>query len=139
MRVHMGIGPTVLFVAGAIGMMAALPSAMAQDYRPDYGSSNLAPGEEVLIEGPSRHEHGQLGGPIERVSLSRAVRYDDLNLRTRWGVRKLRSRIVYTAHSLCRQLDKLYPLSTDYNPPCYTAAVENAMYQADTAIAYARR
>lgn len=132
-----------LSIAGAIGFAFVATSAGAQDsqyygYAP-YGG----PPEEVIVTpppyGPTR---GHLGGPIEDVSLSRAVRYDDLDLTSRWGVRRLRQRIAFEARTLCRQLDTMYPVSADdaggWNGRCYNRAYERAMYRADRVIYEAR-
>ena len=81
---------------------------------------------------------GELGAPIENVSLSREVRYDDLDLTTPDGIHELRARIRFTAAQECRQLDTMYPIAADDSPPCYRTAVEGAMEQADNAIAQAQ-
>jgi hypothetical protein len=39
---------------------------------------------------------------------------------------------------MCQQLDAMYPIKADDSPPCYRAAVDQAMYQADAAISQAR-
>jgi len=117
---------------------------MAQDYSnpvpPQYASG--AP-EVITVYGPHRsHERSTIGAPIEDVAISHPVRYDDLDLRTEWGASTLKHRILYAADRLCRQLDQVYPSSayppTSDSPPCRRTAVDDAMSQADAAIAAAR-
>ncbi len=134
----------LLVAAGALGLALAASSANAQDYDPNsapppsYGPAS-GPPESITIYGPRRHvERGDLGTPIENVALSRAVRFDDLDLRTDWGAHELRNRVRFTAHALCQRLDAMYPISADDNPPCYRTAVDQAMYRADAAIGQAR-
>jgi UrcA family protein len=131
-------------------MALAASSANAQQYdqygnpAPNYAPPpNYAPAsgppEEITIYGPRRHqERGDLGAPIQDVAYSRAVRFDDLDLRTDWGARELRNRIEYTARAMCQRLDAMYPIKADNSPPCYRTAVDQAMYQADAAISQAR-
>jgi UrcA family protein len=137
----------LLLTASALGLALAASSANAQDYQ--YGSPNYGPPpsygpasgppQEITIYGPRRHEQrGDLGAPIQDVAISQAVRFDDLDLRTNWGARELRNRIEYTARVMCQRLDTMYPIKADDSPPCYRAAVDQAMYQADAAISQAR-
>jgi UrcA family protein len=67
------------------------------------------------------------------------VRFDDLDLSTPRGAHILRVRIRNTARELCSKLDLRYPVATSDSPPCYRAAISDAMDQAETAIAQARR
>jgi UrcA family protein len=147
----------LLLTASALGLALTASSANAQQYdpygnpAPNYGPPpNYAPPppdyapasgppEEITVYGPRRHqERGDLGAPIQDVALSQPVRFDDLDLRTNWGARELRQRIEYTARVMCQRLDTMYPIKADDSPPCYRAAVDQAMYQADAAIAQAR-
>ena len=134
----------LLLAAGALGLALAAPSANAQDDYPNsapppgYGPAS-GPPESITIYGPRRHEErGDLGAPIEDVAMSRAVRFDDLDLRSNRGARELKHRIEYTARVMCQRLDAMYPISADDSPPCYRTAVDQAMYQADAAISQAR-
>jgi UrcA family protein len=140
----------LLLAASALGLALAASSANAQQYdqygnpAPNYGpppgyGPSYGPPEEITVYGPRRHEErGDLGAPIEDVALQRAVRFDDLDLRTDWGARELRNRIEYTARVMCQRLDTMYPIKADDSPPCYRTAVDQAMYQADAAIGQAR-
>lgn len=131
-----------LLSAAALGMVLAASSASAQDYD-RYGapvSYQNGSSEEVEITAPRYHgaQRGASGAPIEDVAVSRGVRYDDLDLRTASGAHALKSRIRYTAQSLCRELDVMHPITADDSPPCYRTAVEGGMEQADAAIRNAR-
>jgi UrcA family protein len=137
-----------LFFASALGLIFAGSSAAAQDYG-RYGDQPRTyqgePVETVIVPAPRyyepnyyREERGRLNGDIVNVSLSSEVRFDDLDLRTRWGVDELRSRIRLSARDVCDQLERRYPVAADNSPPCYREAVEDAMDQADAAIARAR-
>ena len=126
-----------LLAAGAIGLLFIAPAASAQDYGPPP-DGYYGPNEEVIITAPRYRQRGHLGGEIKDVAMQREVRYDDLDLRSGWGVRKLEARIKSAARSMCSSLDRMYPISTDDSPPCYRAAVDDAMAQADEAIARAR-
>lgn len=129
-----------LLVGAFAAGMAALPAA-AQDYgrtgAPD-GYSNSSP-EEVIIQAPRmRHytpRRSTIGAPIVDVGLSAPVRFDDLDLTTDWGVRKLHTRIFVAARKLCQRLDNRYPITvSDGAPSCYRQAVNDAMMQADAAV-----
>jgi UrcA family protein len=152
----------LLAAAGVAAFLLAGASASAQDYYgsadDDYGppppaAYDQGPGydqygpneqygstEEVIVTAPRpRFEpRSEIGAPIENVSLSRDVRYDDLDLTTPEGARELRERIRFTAQQECRQLDTMYPIAADGSPPCYRTAVEDGMQQADEAIDRAR-
>ena len=140
----------LLLAASALGLALAASSANAQDYDPNYApppnyGPNYAPPpaygppEEITIYGPRRHEQrSDIGAPIQDVAISQPVRFDDLDLRTEWGARELRHRIEYTARMMCQRLDAMYPIKADDSPPCYRTAVDQAMYQADSAIDQAR-
>ena len=116
---------TTILATGAIALTLAT-SASAQYY--------AGPTEDVIVRAPHYGpQRSEIGAPIQNVSFSREVRFDDLDLRTVWGARVLRSRLRQTALNLCRQLDNQY-VTLDDNRSCYRAAYEDAMMQADDAI-----
>jgi UrcA family protein len=121
---------SVLFLAVA-GTLAASGSALAQSSPYSNG-----PPESVTVEAPRLHaDTRRLNGPLERASLSMAVRYDDLNLLTNRGARILRWRIWRTANEVCDRLADVYPvhqLATD--KPCARTAYDDAMVKAYGAI-----
>jgi UrcA family protein len=82
----------------------------------------------VVVTAP-RHQQrdSATGAPVEWVSTSRVVRYGDLDLSRRWGVRELRVRIERAARSACDELDATYPISASDNPPCVRDAIRNAL------------
>jgi UrcA family protein len=131
-----------LFATAAAVCAFAATAAPAQE----YGSYDQGPGyygpppEEVIIQAPRYRppQRSTIGAPIENVAMSRAIRFDDLDLRTSWGAHALRERIRYTARTLCNRLDFVHPISTSDSPPCYRTALEDGMAQADAAIAEAR-
>ena len=141
----------ILSIAGAVGFALMASSAGAQGYRYGPYDSGYAtyygpPPEEVIVTpphyGPSR---SSIGAPYQDVSISRPVRIDDLDLRTDWGVARLRDRIGYTARALCSRLNALYPISADdsniswpSDTHCYDRTVDRAWVQADHAIRVAR-
>ena len=129
-----------ILAAGASALMAGPTAAQDYDrYQDEPGYS--APTETVEVYAPRYRHHQErsaLGAPIVYASLSEEVRFDDIDLRTPWGARELRSRIRYVADALCKKMDLRYPIATSDSPPCYRAAYEKAMYQADAAIAQAR-
>lgn len=114
--------------ASAFGLVAS--SAVAQDYNGP---------ESVTVTAPHFRADGtRLGGPLERVSLSGIVRYDDLNLQTREGARELRWRVNEEARAVCRNLAEAYPAYKMNGTSCYKDALENALVKADEAIQQSR-
>jgi UrcA family protein len=129
----------LLLAASIAGLTFAAGGASAQSYADNEGYYDNQP-ENVIVVGPRYHrERGHLGGPIETVSASRDVSFRDLDLRTHYGAHKLHQRIKSTARTLCNSLDNRYPVTADNSPDCYSNAVQEAMLQADDAIAQARR
>ena len=134
--------------ACAIGLAIAAPAGAADYDENDQGavqddsrvsvSYDAATGDEVVVSAPRYRERGEYGAPIETVAMSRDVRFDDLDLTTDEGVRALQGRIRGTARALCRELEVMHPVAAPNNPPCYDAAVDDAMAQADQAIDAAR-
>jgi UrcA family protein len=117
--------------------------APAPRYAPQYAQGS----DEVIVIAPHRYnnERSDIGAPIGDVGISRQVRFDDLDLSTPWGAQRLRERVRYTAHALCRRLDAQYPVNAPGEPSdrfgstdCYRDAVADGMSQADQAIAQYR-
>jgi UrcA family protein len=143
-----------LLGATAAALFLAAP-ALAQDYGPYEDGAyppppaeySVGPSEEVIVTAPRlrfREENGSgprsLDLPPEKVSLSKAVSYRDLDLTTWDGADRLRARVVRAAHHVCAQLRDAYPfeqISTSNR--CYRDAVDNALIRADEAIATARQ
>ena len=128
-------------LAAAGAFVFAATAASAQDY--NYGRyENTAyenPTENVDVSVPRyAPQRDRYGVPYRNVSLSKDVYIGDLNLRTRYGVREMRSRISQTARVMCHQLNVRYPITAPNSPGCYTTAMGDAMAQASIAIADAR-
>jgi UrcA family protein len=117
------------FVAVSLGLGIAEASAQAAPY------SN-GPTESVEVIAPRfRADTTPLNGPMEKVSYSERVRYDDLNLLTRRGVHELRWRIWDTAQNVCVRLAEAYPVYVSTTEKsCARRAYEDAMVRAYGAI-----
>lgn len=118
---------------GALAISAAAP-AQAQ---PSYDTERPSDVGDIVVRAPRNLDRSPTtGAPYERVSASRVVRYDDLDLRTDRGVNRLKARITRAANSACDELDNTYPGSAPDDPPCVRTAVRNAMHRIP--IAYSR-
>lgn len=135
----MRVRTTAIAMGAAIGLVLVAASAGAQQYY-------TAPPEEVIVTAPPHaHERSAIGAPIIDASMSQTVRIDDLDLRTNWGVRRLRDRVGFAATTLCSRLNTMYPVTYDggsdqwpRDHDCYRDAFNRAMVQADAAISTAR-
>ena len=97
------------------------------------------PNEEVIVRAPYRGpSRAPNTAPIQDVSLSRDVRFDDLDLRSTWGQDTLRARVRQAAMSVCQDLQTRFPVQDDRGPPCFRTTYADAMAQADDAIRDAR-
>ena len=137
----MRILASALAAASAIGLGLAISSsdASAQGYAPPPAPYATVPAESVIIVAPRyRNDHNYLNVPPENVSLSQVVRYDDLDLRSRSGVRELRRRVRIVADQVCGQLIDEYPVGVDSDATCYRNAVAEARPRVDAAIQTAR-
>jgi UrcA family protein len=128
-------------LASAFGIALAASPAIAQDGRYRDAAYQPSSSEEIQVIAPRYRasEDGQrLNGPIEKVSLSATVRYDDLNLRSRSGRRALLMRVRDTAQDVCMQLGQAYPVYEQNGTSCYKTALQNATLRANAAIYDAR-
>jgi UrcA family protein len=120
-------------LAGTVGLTFSA-AASAQDYSGNPAVARDTT-EEFVITAPRHHNYrSAIGAPIEDVSLSETVRYDDLDLRTDWGIHKLHERISAKAQELCRRLDVTHPIAVSDSPPCYRTAMDEASQLAIAAI-----
>ena len=135
----MRILAATLLAAGAVGLgLITSSGASAQDYGPPAPYATV-PTDEVIVTAPRyRNDHNRLNVPIENVSLSQPVRYDDLDLRTRQGAHELRRRVRVVADQVCGQLIDAYPVGVDSDATCYRNAVAEAQPRVDAAIQTAR-
>lgn len=126
-----------LLAAGTLLILAA--PASAQGYGYENAAYENGVDENVTVSVPRyAPQRSELGAPYRYISMSKGVYFGDLNLRTRSGARELKDRIGYTARMMCRQLDVRYPVTAPGSPGCYTTAMNDAMEQANFAIAEAR-
>lgn len=110
---------------GATACAALVPSPVLAQVDNVFSNPDS---EQVVVSAPRPgRASGTIGGQIVDVSLSRTVRYDDLDLRTVDGMDRLRSRVNTTARVLCDRLDTLFPISTDDSPDCFRSAVDLAV------------
>ncbi|HEX4182423.1 MAG TPA: UrcA family protein [Caulobacteraceae bacterium] len=114
--------------AAAFGLALAGPAA-AQPYHSPYDDDPYTTSGITVTAPPSTERDAATGAPIEWVSASRVVRYDDLDLNRGWGVRELRARIARAARSACDELDNAYPITASDSPPCVRNAIRQAMYE----------
>ena len=97
---------------------------------------------EVIVEAPHVEmttQTGEMGRKMPAMSISYRVSYADLNLATHSGAVELERRIKESATKACEQLRKLYPETTEGNPPCVDGAVKAAMAHANKAIVVAEK
>ncbi len=92
----------------------------------------------VIVAARNRIERSRFGGKVRNVSLSRVVRFDDLDLSTSWGRAELRTRVRVMAGNLCSQLARRYPIEASRGSPCYREALDKAMRRAEDVIADSR-
>jgi len=123
----------------AAGLLFATPAAFAQQDG-NYNEAAYAPDSEtVIVEAPNIHAERNTFGLPGKLTASRAVPYDDLDLATHDGARELRERVRQTAQDICRELDDAS--GTREQPgatKCYEGALKTAMVRANAAIHDAR-
>ena len=93
--------------------------------------------EEVTIEAKRPEKvvgRSYTGTPVEETTVTRKVRYADLDLTTHAGATELEKRVNDTAKAVCKQLDKVYPETVSEGPTCIKKASKDAMVQASAAI-----
>jgi len=133
--------PKFLTACALAVVFAACPAIAQDNVRSNETTVIYQNGDRESVEVTAPRYHGKrsaIGAEIRDVSLSREVRFDDLDLRSPEGARVLRARIRYTANALCAKLDLRFPVTAEDSPPCYRTAVDQAMYRADEAISDAR-
>lgn len=125
-------------VTGVLGALLAISPVLARDVERDVTGQSTAT-EKIEVYAPHfRIDRSRANGLVNKISLSRAVRYDDLDLRTARGARELRLRVHDMARDICSELQAAYPVPEVPGTSCYRTAVEDAMWRADGAIRDAR-
>jgi len=107
------------------------PAYAPSDYQPqNYNYDQPTTVGDVIVRAPRRERRDSAtGAPIEWVSTSRVVRYDDLDLSTGWGAHVLRERVSRAAHDACSELDSRYVTIDSDDSSCVRRAVQDALYQ----------
>jgi len=96
---------------------------------PAYAKPGSTVGEVVVVAPYHRVERDPgTGAPIERVSTSRIVHFEDLDLNTDYGVRELHYRVVLAARDACDSLNGRYDIMDPGDRDCVPRAVINAMH-----------
>lgn len=113
--------------------------AYAQTNNPYDESLTTQTPETVQVVGPHL-ERGRspLNGPPESISLSGAIRSDDLNLRTSDGGSQLRWRVRDGAQDVCLQLARIDPYRQAPGTDCYKDATRDGLRRANKAISNAQ-
>lgn len=122
-------GGLALALTVGAGMFIGTPSAFAQS---EPGTITVIAPRTINTVGRSA-----IGAPIQDISMSRAVSYTDLDLRTPAGQGELANRITVAARDACDQLDREYPNGTPDRATCVQKARASAQGQIDRAIAVA--
>ena len=119
-----------LLTAAAFGVLLAASTASAQTVY-----------ESVDVTAPRAHgfdRDAALGAPYKTVSMSEAVSYRDLDLRTDEGADRLNARVRIAARSVCNRLDHMYPISDDSDASCMQGAIATGQERADAAVNHVR-
>jgi UrcA family protein len=125
-------------VSGVLSALLAISPVLARDVDRDATTQTTST-EKVEVYAPHfRVDRSPLNGPVNRISLSRAVRYDDIDLRSARGARELKLRVRDMARDICSELEEAYPVPEASGTSCYRTAVKDAMLRADGAIRNAR-
>ena len=125
-------------LAGAVGLALAASSANAQDR---YDNGAYANDESIQVIAPrfdTTADGQRLNGPLEKISLSTNVPYDDLNLRTWRGAHELKLRVRDAAQTTCARLAEAYPVQEAFGTNCYKTALQNGELRANSVIRDAR-
>ena len=137
---EMGIAMKITALSVRTGRSAA-PTLAILGFMLSGGAALAQQVEEITIIAPHeihRKTIGRtaIGAPIEQISLSHRVGYNDLNLTTNDGLAALRQRVADEAKLACDELDQLYPLDKDRdkNRKCVADATADAQAQINAAI-----
>jgi UrcA family protein len=99
---------------------------------------------EIVVEAPRverTNERSTIGAPIDIISVTHRVTYKDIDISTHSGAKVLEQRVADAAKAACKEIDKLYPLSTPApnSLPCEKQAIDRAMVQVHAAVAAAEK
>jgi len=125
---------TAATITGSFALVASPALAQGSAY------SN-GPTTSVEVIAPRfRADTTPVNGPLERVSYSERVPYNDLDLTTYAGASQLRWRIWQTAQNVCGRIAEAYPVyELTSETPCLRRAYDDGMVRANSAIITARQ
>jgi len=107
------------------------------------GASFAQQTAEVVVEAarPQVTHSTANGFPIDVITIRHRVSYKDIDISTNAGAEVLQQRIKDAAKEACKDIDKLYPnvFVSSGVAVCEKAAIDDAMVQANAAIANARK
>jgi UrcA family protein len=101
-----------------------------------YGGPPAYTTGDITVYAPRNYGRGHLGGPIETVRESRAVRSWDLDLGTARGARILRERIENAARDACGDIGERYPVAIDPPEECVVIATRDAMHSVEYSLGF---
>ncbi|HEX4159982.1 MAG TPA: UrcA family protein [Rhizomicrobium sp.] len=123
-------------IASLFGL--AIPAALAQGAggTPYVGGPN----ETVTVIAPHfRADSTPLNGPLERMYLSKPIRYTTRDLLDPARAQVLRWKVWRAAHDVCDQLRETYPVyRMSTAPTCFREAYNDAIVKIDSRITGAR-
>jgi UrcA family protein len=120
-----------LLAAGAVCLMSGAAAYAQDDYTP-------ADREEIVVTPPDYHYERSGRGTVSKITLSRTVAYDDLDLGNPRDARTLRHRVVEAAREVCAELRDTFPYREQPGEKCFADAYHTALVRADAAIRNAR-
>ncbi len=101
--------------------------------------SPLAITVEVSLQTRAPTARPGVKAPVDQVTLTHQVGYEDLDLAVKADRLELRRRVAETAHFACEQLERLYPRHAESIARCASQAIEDAASQIEAAIDAAER
>lgn len=126
---------SVISAVAALGL--TFTAAHAQPYYdqyPDTYNYTDANGDGITVYAHPYHERrAPNGAPIERLTASRVVPIDDLDLSTGYGRHVMRERVRRAATEACHDLDMMpgyVPDVGENDADCYRRAVDDALANA---------
>jgi len=127
--------------ASSKAVLGALAVASVGAFATPSWAQTSAPPESVIVTAP-RYDvggSGRVNTIPEKVSLSKVVRYDDLDLRSSRDATILYGRVREAVRDVCWQLKGAFPLRQLPGTSCYKTALQNGLIRADAAIRDARQ
>lgn len=122
--------PRLTFVLAALGLMLSSEAAIAQS-----DDNTVVVQRDVTREQVGRS--ATTGAPIEDITVSLQIAYNDLNLKKAADVDELNNRIRDAARNSCSELDRFFPQTSSFRlrRECIRRAVRSASAQVEAAVA----